>query len=304
MNGRAIRIAASVVLLGGLLARVGPGPVLDGLRAVDLPTVLAVLALGAVSTVAAARRWREIGLGLGVDVPMSAAVPAYYRSQLLNSVLPGGVAGDVDRGLRHGRDAGSAPLGLRVVAWDRLSGQSVQVLLTAVLLMVLSPRLRPVGAVMAAALLALVVAVLVSPRPVQPRSRIARSWAVLRDDVRRGLVPRRSTLTVVALSLVVVAGTATTFLLAARAAGATDLVGLVPVALLVLVAMAVPLHVAGWGIREGVAAWAFTAVGLGADLGVRSAVVFGVVATVATLPGLLVIASGRRARMREVVLDG
>ncbi len=64
----------------------------------------------------------------------------------------------------------------------------------------------------------------------------------------------------------------------------------VPVALLTLLAMAVPLHVAGWGLREGAAAWAFAAIGLGADLGVRTAVVYGVVATAATLPGLVVIA--------------
>jgi hypothetical protein len=74
--------------------------------------------------------------------------------------------------------------------------------------------------------------------------------------------------------------------------GASWLV-LVPVAVLVLVAMSVPTHVAGWGLREGVAAWAFTAAGLGAAAGVRATVVYAVVTTVAVLPGLAVLAADR-----------
>ena len=39
----------------------------------------------------------------------------------------------------------------------------------------------------------------------------------------------------------------------------------------VLAGSAVPLSVAGWGPREGVAAWAFAASGLGATAGVTAA---------------------------------
>ena len=49
--------------------------------------------------------------------------------------------------------------------------------------------------------------------------------------------------------------------------------------------MGIPLNVAGWGPREGVAAWAFAAAGLGAAQGVSTAVVYGVMALVASLPG-------------------
>ena len=67
----------------------------------------------------------------------------------------------------------------------------------------------------------------------------------------------------------VVAGHVATFLIAARTAGSTaSPAQLVPLALLVLLAMAVPANVGGWGPREGVAAWAFGAAGLGAAAGV------------------------------------
>jgi hypothetical protein len=70
---------------------------------------------------------------------------------------------------------------------------------------------------------------------------------------------------------------------------------LLPLALLVLVAMGVPANVAGWGPREGTAAWAFGAAGLGADQGVAIAVSYGVLALVASLPGAAVlVAAGHR----------
>ena len=58
-----------------------------------------------------------------------------------------------------------------------------------------------------------------------------------------------------------------------------------------LVAAGLPANVAGWGPREGMAAWAFGAAGLGADQGVATAVAYGVMVLVATLPGRRAAAS-------------
>jgi hypothetical protein len=62
--------------------------------------------------------------------------------------------------------------------------------------------------------------------------------------------------------------------------------------LLALLAMVVPLNLAGWGPREGVAAWAFAAAGLGAGAGVATAVAYGVLSLVGVLPGAAVLARG------------
>jgi hypothetical protein len=72
---------------------------------------------------------------------------------------------------------------------------------------------------------------------------------------------------------------------------------MVPIALLVMTAMVLP-SVGGWGPREGVTAWAFGAAGLGAQRGVATAVVYGVMVLVASLPGagVLVVAWFRRTR--------
>jgi uncharacterized membrane protein YphA (DoxX/SURF4 family) len=59
--------------------------------------------------------------------------------------------------------------------------------------------------------------------------------------------------------------------------------------------------VGGWGPREGMTAWVFGAAGLGAEQGVATAVVYGVMVLVASLPGaaFLVVAWFRRTRPQE-----
>ena len=53
--------------------------------------------------------------------------------------------------------------------------------------------------------------------------------------------------------------------------------------------MTVPLNVGGFGPREGVAAWAFASAGLTASLGVTTAVLYGALVLVASLPGAAVL---------------
>ena len=105
------------------------------------------------------------------------------------------------------------------------------------------------------------------------------------------LLARRAWPAIALASALVVAGHAVTFLIAARTAGATAPPSrMLPLALLVLLAGALP-NVGGWGPREGVTAWAFAAAGLGASRGVATAVVYGVMVFVASLPGAAVLAA-------------
>ena len=67
---------------------------------------------------------------------------------------------------------------------------------------------------------------------------------------------------------------------------------LVPLAMVVLVVAAVPVNLAGWGPREGMAAWVFAGAGLGAGTGVATAVAYGAIVLVANLPGVVVLARG------------
>ena len=209
--------------------------------------------------------------GLGLQLPFPAAVAAYYRSVFLNLTLPGGVVGDVHRGVSHGRHARDIGLALRAVAWERTAGQFVQAALTVTVLVALPSPARSSIPLVGVALVATVIAVaLVGRARTGGGSRWARLRTAIAGDLRDALLARRAWPAIVLASALVVVGHAVSFVIAARTAGATaPLSLLVPLALLVMLAMVLP-SVAGWGPREGAAAWAFAAAGLGAGQGVAT----------------------------------
>jgi len=294
------RLAFAAGTLGVLVWRLGTGPFLDGLRAVDGGALALAAGLAVLTTVCCAWRWRVVARGLGVDLPLGTAVAAYYRSIFLNVTLPGGVVGDVHRGISHGRDTSNVGRGLRAVAWERAAGQVVQVILTVAVLLVVASPVQAAMPLVALALLAAAagVALAARARPADGRSRLARLRGAVARDLCDALLARRAWAPIALASALVVAGHAVTFLIAARSAGVTAPPSeVLPLALLVLLAAALP-NVGGWGPREGMTAWAFAAAGLGASRGVATAVVYGVMVFVASLPGavVLVVTWVRRTR--------
>jgi uncharacterized membrane protein YbhN (UPF0104 family) len=305
-----IRLTTGAAILAVLVALLGVDAFLAPLQRIGPSSLAAATAIAALTTACCAWRWRLVSRGLGSDLPLREAVLAYYRSQFLNTVLPGGVLGDVHRAVRRGRDVGDVGHGLRAVFWERAAGQVVQGVLTlGVLLALPSPLQSAVPEVTAAAAAVALLAVLLlsgSRDHAGPAARVGlwpRLAAVTGADVRNGLLARGRWFGVALASTLVVAGHTATFVLAARTVGSTvPLAQLLPLAMIVLLAMSLPTNVAGWGPREGVAAWVFALAGLGAAEGVAVAVAYGVLALVATLPGgLVLVLSSRRRRATSPV---
>ncbi|HEY3535560.1 MAG TPA: lysylphosphatidylglycerol synthase domain-containing protein [Pedococcus sp.] len=279
-----LRPVLGTAVLALLVWRLGWGPFVEAVRGVEPSSLVAAAAIAAVTTVCCAWRWSVVARTLGVVVPLSSAVSACYRSQFVNVATPGGVVGDLLRGVGTGRATGDTLLGVRSVVWERFVGQAVQVLLALVALVVL-PSPIPRGVVWG------VVAVVAGTVVV-----LARTHSRLVGEGRLLLAPAVWPRLAVA-STVVVGGHVATFLVATRSAGLTaPTLRVLPVTLLVLVSAGLPLNVAGWGPREGAAAWAFGAAGLGAGLGVSTAVVFGVLAVVSSLPGAALVVWGAMRR--------
>jgi uncharacterized membrane protein YbhN (UPF0104 family) len=282
-------------VLAVVIWRLGTGPFLAGVEAVDGRALLAVSAIFFVTTVFSAWRWTIVSRGLGIRLSLPAAVAAYYRAVFLNLVLPGGVAGDVHRGVSHGREVHEVGRGMRAVVWERSAGQVVQILLLiAVLLVLPSPVRSSMPFVAAAAVVAVVLGLLLVGR-LRVRDRHSR-WSRVRNavvaDVREGVLRRNALPAVVFASVMVAVGHAATFLVTARTGGVdAPLSRLLPLALLALLAMVLP-SIGGWGPREGVTAWVFAAAGLGADRGAATAVAYGVLVLAASLPGAIVLLVG------------
>ncbi|MFV2021099.1 lysylphosphatidylglycerol synthase transmembrane domain-containing protein [Micromonospora sp. LOL_023] len=311
-----VRLIGGLGILAVLAWRLGTAAFLESLRVIDAGTLLIAAGIGLLTTIASAWRWCLVVRGMGMTLPLGGAVADYYRSIFLNAALPGGVLGDVHRAVRHGREVSDVGRGVRAVVLERTAGQVVLFAVAAGVLLTLpvpAPAALVTGAQIAVVGVGLVATVAVLVATVRGRRRAGgpeqdlaqqpaaaaapvRSWwvrAVRRTiaDLHGGLLARRTWPGVLALSVVALAGHLATFVVAARAAGSTaPLHQLAPLMVLALLAMAVPLNVGGWGPREGVTAWAFGAAGLGAGLGLTVAVVYGLLALTASLPGAGVLA--------------
>ncbi|KHK95676.1 hypothetical protein LK09_18585 [Microbacterium mangrovi] len=293
------RIGAGLLLVAGTVVAVGTGPFLQGVASVSGAAIVAAVALAAVATGAAAWRWRMVATRLGLALPWRSALAAYYRSQFVNSVLPGGILGDVHRAYAHGRDQGAVGAAARAVAAERVAGQIVQatVTLTVVLPLGFASALGPVawsaGILGTLAGAAAVVAVAI------PRTRrlLAAQLQLLRPLARRPA----ALVAIVIASVLVVAAHVAMFLVAASAVGvASRPAQLVPLALAVLCASALPLNVGGWGPREAASAAVFAVAGFASGAGVAVSTAYGVLGMLAVAPGALVLL-GDRVRARTVV---
>jgi hypothetical protein len=243
-----------------------------------------------------------------LDITMPTAFGAYYRSLFLNSVLVGGVVGDVHRAVTHGDRAGHVARGVRAVAWERLWGQMVQAAVAAVLLVVVTSPFRPalpyVLAGVAAAAGCAVAVVWAAARWGGALGRTARAAC---DDLRWGLLARGVWIRLTLASVLVVIGHTVVFVIAARVAGsAAPLSELLVLLMVVQVASVLPLSIGGWGPREGAAAGAFTVAGLGAGTGVTVTTLYALLMLIAFAPGaaLLLRDVVRRHHGRRISLRG
>ena len=303
-----VRLVVGLAALITVIAYVGTGPLVHGILSIDGETIAAALALSAVATAAAAWRWRVIATRLGVGLSWGTAISRYYQSQFLNTVTPGGIAGDVHRAVSHGQSAGSVARSARAVVLERTSGQVVQILISLIVCAVVGAQLggyllalgsigNGVIGLGVIGLGALAIGLAVAK---WPRARAA----VLREmrELRAGIASVRALAQVVLASVIVVSCHGVTFAIATAASGVTvPPAQLLVLALLTLLGASIPFNIGGWGPREGVAGWAFAVAGFGAPAGVAASALFGVLTIIAVAPGAvltLVYAARRRTPTR------
>ncbi|OLO03910.1 lysylphosphatidylglycerol synthase transmembrane domain-containing protein [Salinicola socius] len=306
----ALRLAFTLALLGVLAWQLDTRQLLDRLGDLSPGWVVVAVLIGVPQVVLSAWRWRMTAHQVGIGLPWPTAIREYYLATFLNQILPGGVVGDAARAWRHGNTqtpsetATSSTSGpaIRAVIIERASGQ-IALLLVAAVAVVLSPALRRAiidswqahGTTGPWILLA---ALLLGGGILTGLKR--RPWPALATfghDVKRALLAVSVWPAQLFSSLLVIATYVAVFLCAAQALGLQrPLPELLPLIPPLLMAMAVPLTIAGWGLREGAAALIWPLAGLPAQEGVALSVTYGLLILAASLPGLAVLLRETRIR--------
>ncbi|QIE43734.1 lysylphosphatidylglycerol synthase transmembrane domain-containing protein [Meridianimarinicoccus aquatilis] len=265
------------------------------LWAADGTWLLAGYAALTLQTVISAARWRLMAERLDHRFSLLRAVREYYLAQFLNQTLPGGMVGDAGRALRAREGAGLVRAG-QAVLFERMSGQIALIVLAAPGLAV--SAILPGGVRWPAALgtvaLAVAAFLVLMPLLVLGGSRapgaVGRASRDFLGAAKHAVFAREVRLTQIVLSFGTALSTLAAFSFCAAATGtglnAFSVVTVVP---LILLAMIIPLSVAGWGLRESAAALLFPVIGASAEAGVAASVAFGLVFLAVTLPGAAVL---------------
>jgi uncharacterized membrane protein YbhN (UPF0104 family) len=292
-----LRLVVGAAVLIVVIARVGTGPMLHGLQSLDGRAIGAALVLGAVTTIAAVWRWRLIATRLGVELRWWTAVGMYYQSQFLNTMLPGGIAGDVHRAVALGQSPESMKRSARAVAMERTAGQAVQLALALIVLAWFGAEFE--GYLLAALAIGLGLIVVALLVVTAASVRVRRALLHEARELRAGLGSVRVSVQVVIASVVVIACLVATFTIATSAVGeSVPPLRMLTLALVILLGASIPLNIGGWGPREGIAGWAFALAGFGASAGVAASTLFGVLAVISVAPGafVAVVSAVRRRR--------
>lgn len=270
-----LQVAGFICVLGFLVHKFGVAPFAAAGQAINGWAIVTALLCGLTATWAQAARWRLICRGYGAAPTIREALLQCYTASFLNSVLPGGVAGDAARAVRHKtahRTSWTGSIGS--VAGERLSG-TVIVFLAAAL------ALSAVDRVPAA--LAFVLAAVAA----------AGAWPSLRK------LPGNDVAAVVVLSSIGWAALAFMFWTAAAlTAPALPLSHATALAAICLASMFIPLGVGGWGPREAATAVAFAAFGYPAGAGISAATGYGLLALVSVMPGAVFLFASSPIAMR------
>lgn len=290
----------SAALLAAVALWVEPAAILAEVKRFAPEWVLAALAISVLQVMLSAWRWQFTAGRVDVPLRFRYALREYYLALLVNQLLPGGVLGDAGRAHRHARQAASKGSAWRAVVIERASGQMAVVVLTLVALTASPLWHAALGGPLLFGLVVGVAALLLAAIALgvwcrSPKGPALPQWCIaLGRDVRRGLLARRAWPLQLASSLAIVLSYGGVMVCAARAMGSEmpvfDLLALTPVLLL---AMLVPLSIAGWGLREGAAAAIWVLVGLPAAQGVAISLAYGVLVLLSSLPGIWVALAKR-----------
>lgn len=275
MSARIWRMIATLAVLAAVVWLAGPTLLLERLATAQIGWIALAGLLLVLQIWLSALRWQVTAQALGTPVPLGWAVVEYHLSVLGNTLLPGGVLGDLGRAARaRGAMGGWRPAAASVVL-ERLAGQIALLLVGLVgLCWWLGTRHgAPVALAIALGSAACSV-MLMRFTPRRWRALVYRAWGA-HVTVQVGL------------SALVLACNLLGVWAAARAVGVVfDLAQALFVIPLTLLAMLVPLTVNGWGVREGLAAGLWPLVGVTATEAVAASVAFGLSAMVAALSGL------------------
>lgn len=279
-----LKIAVSIAVLVGVFMIADTSSIVDRLKTADLLWLgVALLCLTAL-TFLMAKRWQLTAQTLEIELSYRRAVREYYLAQLVNLILPGGVAGDAARAIRL-RTEGDLIRTSQSVVLERLIGQIVMfgLMFIGFVFALIIPGGLAWPSWIWAVLLGGAIAVTLGVQLGKRKGAVATFLRLVGQCLRD---PKQ-----IILSTIIAFVINVSFYACAKATGTvlpiSALFTLIP---LILSSMLIPVSVGGWGWREGAGAALFPLAGASASAGIATGIAYGAMMLVAALPAVILIA--------------
>lgn len=288
-----IKASISIALIALLLLHQNLALLLHELANVAFGVLLVGTALFAVLTIVLALRWSAILAALDSPCGLRTTVPLVFIGQFFSQALPSGIGGDVARMWLARNHGVRLAVAVSSVVVDRLSGVVALLVLATVALPQLfgSAPARSLtdgtALLLAAAYCGLAVILALDRAPIGlDRFRIVRGLRRIAVDARAALLRPQTALQVLGYSFLNQIGVVLVVYILAGALGVPVSMSacllVVPVANLL---QALPISIAGWGVREGSFVAGFGLFGIPSKDALLLSILFGLVVLVASMPG-------------------
>lgn len=307
----AAKVAVTAAVFYLIASKLHSGQILALLRTVPSGVAIGAVALLVVQTLITARRWMLVMNGVDIYLPFGPALRAVFVSLALNQCFPSYLGGDAYRVLWARRRGGSLGACTRGVLIDRVSA----VMALVVMLALFMPRIfarYPSAETRTALVLLLLAGATASvafltcdlmPQRVRVH-RFVDQIALMSQQARAILLSGSGAAKIAVLTLGIHIISSVIMFVFARSLAMNlrfaDCVMLTPVVMLLT---AVPISVAGWGVREGVFIGALSFFGIEPEPAVTLSLLFGLTTLAGGLLGIVpmlldrdnLVSAGRRA---------
>jgi glycosyltransferase 2 family protein len=291
-----LKAGISLALLAVLFSRQSVFSLLREMVSVDPRALIAAIVLFSASLFVIGLRWSAILEALGHSVGAVTTIPLVFVGQFFSQMLPSGVGGDVARAwLARGRGV-RLSAAISSVAVDRISGLiSLLIIGTAGL-----PELYRVDhaqiafAGISLVLLAgycgcgLIFALDRLPKGLH-RFTAVRALSHIAKDVRATVLRPKVAFQVMGYSFVIQSAiVVVVFILARGLAIQVSMLSCLLVVTLSNLLQALPISIAGWGLREGTFVTGFGLFGMAQSDALALSLVFGLIVLLTSLPGSVI----------------
>ena len=299
--GLLVRLALSIILIGGLAYHIGSSEILAQIKAVRWQVMALIVMILASNVLIVTPRWMLILSALGHKVRSGSLIGSVCLGFLFNQLLPTAVGGDVLRAWRARQLGVPLDLAVHSVLIDRAAGVLVALLGAAVLLPFAEPSVGErlewiIGAVTVVSLvgyLALWSLGRLRTLPIRVIGRLQQGLAGLSRSIRMLIAGPSAGLPIIMLAVAnQLLPVAAIGLLANELHAVLAPLDITIIAFVSTLAAAIPISVAGWGVREGALVFLFGLYGVSPDIAFAVSILYGASLTLASAPGALLLLGG------------